>query len=480
MERIKIGLVGTSQLSFPGDKEGAFRRGAEGMGRLAETLGFELTVYPETVITREDAQRAVAAMEGEGIDFLLVQHTSYTPGHVSPVLAKIKARVGYWAIPEGEREGVVPFNSFCSVNMHMGIVAHYLRDYRIKIKWFFGDVEDPVFVRRLSVTVRALTAIKNLCASRVALIGGIAPGFNDLYDDERNINKRFEGIYFNRLHEYSEIKDRALAYPEAEAAKVAESMVSCSGGILNDAARKTLLVSARIYMAYRDFIRKNRYDALAVSCWPKFQEDFEYSVCSLVGQLNDEGTVVACEGDVLSAISMLALRYLAGEQPVMLMDLGAFDPADDSLLLWHCGPAAAHFCRRNGYKLSVNYHGMAHEPGKGVTSCSGVTRDMVFDENDVTVMRFSGECDRLLQMGGRFMGDKKTSFYGSRGWMDGLTLNGEAVSARDAVNTILVSGFQHHFPVVLGSYVQEIKEMAAWLGLDAIQKIPYEDSLQIL
>ena len=24
------------------------------------------------------------------------------------------------------------------------------------------------------------------------------------------------------------------------------------------------------------------------------------------------------------------------------------------------------------------------------------------------------------------------------------------------------------------------KEMAAWLGLDAIQKIPYEDSLQIL
>lgn len=154
MERIKIGLVGTSQLSFPGDKEGAFRRGAEGMGRLAETLGFELTVYPETVITREDAQRAVAAMEGEGIDFLLVQHTSYTPGHVSPVLAKIKARVGYWAIPEGEREGVVPFNSFCSVNMHMGIVAHYLRDYRIKIKWFFGDVEDPAFVRRLSVTVR--------------------------------------------------------------------------------------------------------------------------------------------------------------------------------------------------------------------------------------------------------------------------------------------------------------------------------------
>ncbi len=480
MDTIKIGLLGTSQLSFPGDKEGAFKRGAQGMEKLAKSLGFRLVVYPQTVITREDAQQAVTFMEKEEIDFLLVQHTSYTSGFVSTVLAKVKARVGYWAIPEGTKDGVVPFNSFCSVNMHMGIVAHYLRDYQIKIKWFYGDVEDPGFVRRLSVTVRALTAIKNLCAARVALIGGIAPGFNDLYDDERNLNRRFEGLYFNRLHEYSEIKDRALRYPAVEVGRVAESMLDCSGGVLNDAARKTLLVSARIYMAYRDFVRENRYDALAVSCWPKFQEDFQYSVCSVVGQLNDEGTVVACEGDVLSAVSMLALRYLTGGEPVMLMDLGAFDPADDSLLLWHCGPAAAHFCRRNGYKLSVNYHGMAHEPGKGVTSCSGVTRDMVFDENDVTVMRFSGECDKLMQMGGRFMGDKKTSFYGSRGWMDALTLNGEPVTAEDAVNTILVSGFPHHFPVAMGRYVQEIKEMAAWLGLEAIEKVPYQDSLQIL
>ncbi len=56
-------------------------------------------------------------------------------------------------------------------------------------------------------------------------------------------------------------------------------------------------------------------------------------------------------------------------------------------------------------------------PAKGVTSCSGVTRDMVFDENDVTVMRFSGECDRLLQMGGRFMGTKRRVFTGpAAGW----------------------------------------------------------------
>jgi len=182
---------------------------------------------------------------------------------------------------------------------------------------------------------------------------------------------------------------------------------------------------------------------------------------------------------VLSAVSMLALRYLAGGEPVMLMDLGAFDPADDSLLMWHCGPAAAHFCRRGGYQLSVNYHGLPHEKGKGVTSCCGVTRDMVFDENEVTVMRFAGECDRLLQLGGRFMGGGKKSFHGSRGWMDRLTLNGEPISALDAANTVLVRGFPHHFPIARGDYTQEIKELAAWLGLEPIARVPYEDCLQL-
>ena len=480
MQRLKIGLVGTSQLSFPGDKAAAYTHCADGMRALSARLGFDLVVYNDTIIKEEDAVKAVSFMESKKIDFLMVQHTSYSAGHLAPALAKIKgARVGFWAIPEGADTGVVPFNSFCSINMHMGIVAHYLKDYHIKVKWFFGYPDDNEFMRRLKITVRALNAIKNLCASRVALVGGIAPGFNDLYDDERNFLRMFDGMRFNRLHEYSEIKDRALGYDDAKVADTAQKMIDSSGGILNEHAKETMLVSARIYMAYREFIDEFEYDAIALSCWPKFQEDFKYSVCSVVGQLNDEGTVMACEGDVLSAISMLALKYIAGGDPTMLMDMGAFDVNDDSVLLWHCGPAASHFCKQCGYKLSVNYHGMAHEPGKGITSCSGVTRDMVFDESDVTVMRLSGECDKMLIAGGRFMGNAKVSFNGSRGWMNRLTWNGESINARDLVNSVLVNGFQHHFPVVQGNYIDELKEMAAWLGLNPIAKIPYADYLQL-
>ena len=481
MKSLKIGLVGTSQLSFPGDKEGAFRKCAEGMKVLSTRLSFELTVYPDTVIVREDAVRAVAAMEAEQVDFLLVQHTSYSAGQLAPVLAKIRnANVGFWAIPEGAVDGAVPFNSLCSINMHMAIVAHYLRDYHIPIKWFYGNATDDEFIRRLTITVRALTAIKNMRSSRIALVGGVAPGFNDLYDDERNLNHRFEGLYFNRLHEYSELKDRAVSYSDAEIAPIAENMVSCSCGYSDEAAKKTLMVSARFYKAYCEFIKENQYDAIAVSCWPKFQDDFQYSICSVVGQLNDEGAVVACEGDVMSAVSMLALKYIAGGDMPMLMDMSAFDEADESVLLWHCGPAAARYCKENGYKLGCNYSGMAHEPGKGVTARCGVARDMVFDANPVSVMRLTGECDKLFQMGGRFQEPGKPSFHGSRGWCGHLTFNGEAIGAKDLLNTILCTGFQHHFPVMIGDYTDEIKEFAAWLGLKPLEKIPYADYLQIV
>lgn len=113
MVKLRIGLVGTSQMSFPGNKEAAFAACAKEMKKHSEEMGFELVVYPETVIVRDDAVRAVKAMEDEKIDFLMVQHTSYSAGQLAPVLAKIhNANVGFWAIPEGEAiEGAVPFNS---------------------------------------------------------------------------------------------------------------------------------------------------------------------------------------------------------------------------------------------------------------------------------------------------------------------------------------------------------------------------------
>ena len=475
MEKLKVGLVGSSQLSFPGDKKGAFDASAKALEAQSKKLGFDLYVYPDTVITEADAEKAVAAVEQAGCDFLLAQATSFSAGFLAPVFAKAKCSLGLWAIPEGAVDGVVPFNSFCTLNMYSSIIGHYLKDYDIPFKWFFGDVGDELFIERFRLTVKVLTAIKNMRRSKIALIGGIAPGFNDLYFDERVYLKRFEGMKINRLMEFNDVYDLAMSYTDKEAEKEAEAYAGLSTGV-HDASKKHACLNAKLIKAYHQVCEKEGFDALAVSCWPKYQDKLDYSVCSVVGRLNDDGIPTACEGDLPSAISMLLLQYLS-DQPTMLMDMSAFDEKDETVLMWHCGPAASNFCRNDGYTLGVNYHGKAHTPGQA-PNCCGVTRDMVFKAQEVTMGRLAGEGDKLFIGGGTFIDYDKPSFFGSRGWLGKLEFAGEAISARDFTNTILVKKFQHHFPIAAGNLQNELFELAGWLNLDVVEKANYKPYLQ--
>ncbi len=478
MNRLKVGLVSTSQLSFPGNKRKAFQKNAERLSDLAKKWAFDLYVYDKDVIIAEDAYAAVSSLEKEGVDFVLVQTTSFSAGFLAPIFARIKtAKLGLWAIPEGTDSGAMPFNSFCGINMYSGIIGHYLNGHKVHFKWFYGDVDNPLFIYRFCISIRAIRAIKKMQQSHVALIGGIAPGFDDLYDDERNLIRLFDGIRIHRLHEYDEIKKIALSLDGRSVEERAASETAEAMGFTHPAAREMMTVNARFSLAYEAFLKEHGYDAIAISCWPKFQDDFNYSVCAVVGEINDRGTVAACEGDLTSAVSMLLLKYIA-QDDTMLMDLAAFDTADDSLLFWHCGPAGKRFCERSGYRMGLNYSGSAHAPDETEVSGTGVVRDMIFDPGKITIARLTGECDRLFLATGTIIGRDKPSFNGSRGWAEKLKINDVPVSALDFVNTVLIQRFQHHFPIVKGDYTKELEEVMAWLDLKKVKIVPYKDSMQ--
>lgn len=487
--RIKVGLVGTSQLSFPGPKEKVYAEIIEQMKVNAKEMQFDFVAWEKQVIVEADAKEAVAYMEAQKIDLLLILNVSYSAGHLVPIFYRIKnAAVGIWAIPETTK-GPVMFNSFCSNNMWQGINDKYLRDYKIKSKWFYGMANDARFQKRLSVTIKALQAIKKLKSSRVALIGGFAPGFYDLYFDERSVYSKLDGIYINRVHEYDEIIKRAEKVTDADMKAYMDELDKVKNADMSgfaDHLKKSGLEMAnnsfalrpftvKMYLAYKQFVEEFGYDSIAISCWPKFQDDYKYSVCSTIGMLNDDKIVAACEGDLMSAISMIALQEMSDESTT-LMDFSAFDEEDDSILLWHCGPSSKKFCQKNGYKLSHNFSGMAHEDGK--VNGTGLVRDMEFDPGKASVFRFSGDMESYINLTGDFIGNSKVSNCGSRGWFKNLKLNGKSIGALDMANTILSGGFEHHYPVAWGDWSEEITEMNKWLGIKPVKKIAYENYLQ--
>ena len=478
MGNFKVGLISASQLSFPGDKHSVFSANAARLGEFQQELGFELCVYEKDVITAEDAYEAADWLKEKKTDFILLQTTSFSAGFLAPIFARLEGmRLGLWGIPEHAESGAVPFNSLCGIHMYSSIIGHYLREYKIATKWFYGNVDDELFIDRFRITIRALKAIKKMKHSSVALVGGLAPGFDDLYDDERKLIHLFDGMQVNRLHEYDEIRKRAMEMDEKAVNERLEAETALGKGFIHKTAREMLKLNARFALAYEQFIQEKGYDALAISCWPKFQDDFRFSVCAVIGELNDKGTVAACEGDLTSAVSMLLLRYLSEDIPT-LMDLSAFDQKDETVLLWHCGPTSKRFCEEKGFEYGLNYSGMAHEPDEIEVSGTGVVRDMVMDSGVITMARLTGELDQMFLATGRIIDREKPSFHGSRGWTGDLKIDGKPVSALDFLNTVIARKFQHHFPIIKGDYSDYVREVMAWLSLQPVELVPYQRYMQ--
>jgi hypothetical protein len=68
-------------------------------------------------------------------------------------------------------------------------------------------------------------------------------------------------------------------------------------------------------------------------------------------------------------------------------------------------------------------------------------------------------------------------YAGSRGWLGNLTMNGQAVSIGDLIETIAYYGLEHHYPLARGDWTDTFKELGAWTGIQILQKIPYRDYL---
>ena len=471
MRKLKIGLVCLRADNFDGGMHNNFNDAISALLTYSVECSYDFFYYPELILTPGDALSACTMIEEQRPDFLMIQFTSFPSGEAVIRLAKTCKRIGLWGIPEASYSGsnfVNSNNSFCGMNMAASLVSHYLKHHHIDYKWFFGHPGDDRFIRRFSLTARALSAIKKTASARVALIGGIAPGFNDLYYDERLGTARL-GVTIEGRNEFSEIYKRAHSYADKDIEKTAGCYSCTNCG--SDVKKEDLAISARYYRAYSDFAKENNYDALAVSCWPQIKEDT--LACSVIGKLNEDGLPASCEGDIPGAISMLMLHYITGN-PVTMMDLCGVDETDETALMWHCGPSPEFFADARGATTRHSYQlNLA-----GDTVAYALMHDMVFKPQPVTFMRITGEWDRMFLLDGRAIETPKESPDGSRGWIGNLKLNRKPIKAIDFMNTIFTRGFQHHYPMCAGDISAVCMEMASWLNLKMLQAVEYEDYRQ--
>lgn len=473
IDRIRVGLAGAVHPNMPGDDTGLYARISRDLETLAAEMDFDLSVLREPIRTEADGERARAFMDGEGVDFVLVFNASLPFGRVILPLARVKGAMGLWSVPEPATEGVLQLNSFCGTNMLGSIISNYLREYDIPFKWFYGMPEDARFRRRFAVTIAALRAVKALRTARIGQIGGLANGFENLYIDERVLERKF-GTRLQTRHSVEEIVARAESIPPAEVQTEIDRMALEGTFVPGRLSRVHVEKSARIYCALRNFASENDYDSLALSCWSRFQEVYGVAVCGAMSRLNNGGLVVPCEADVTSAVMMLALNAM-NRGRASLNDLVAFDDRDQSLCLWHCGVAPACWADSRGVEWDNHFNIGHHE---GCAWCGdGLVADIRFRPGPITISSMDNDFDGLLVLTGTVMAEKK-GYSGSGGWVDGLRLNGESVGIDDLMNTLIVGRVNHHYSGASGDLTDELNEFAAWTGASVIDRVPYKPYLQ--
>jgi L-fucose isomerase-like protein len=311
-----------------------------------------------------------------------------------------------------------------------------------------------------------------MSTARVGWIGGNSPGFYNMNFEETKIRSRFGTRVI--AHEFAELAALTESVEDAEAQQVVEDLTAAASQVL--AGAEGMVQGARLYLALKELAAINGYSALAVQCWPKFQEILGIAPCMAYSWLGSEDSfAVSCEGDVPGALSMLLLNELRDRSgSSTLLDMTALDPETDTMLMWHCGVSPRHFANSDGITW-IDHPTL----GRKSPEVYGVAGDQVFAPQETTITYVGDNASELLVVRARIEEHPAKGFIGTRGWFGGFELNGEPIDLADLVNTLVVRGHEHHYAVGQGNSSDELLEIAAWLGMRTVERVGTARYLQI-
>jgi len=136
--------------------------------------------------------------------------------------------------------------------------------------------------------------------------------------------------------------------------------------------------TAQVLTVLRQAITRRKLCAIAVECFGLVQQK-KVTACLALAQLNAEGTVAACEGDLASMAGMMLVGAFAGSVPWMANTTRI---TDQSLILSHC---TVPFNMVQNPSITSHYE----------TDCSLAIKGII-DATEVTIFRLSGPLDKAF------------------------------------------------------------------------------------
>jgi L-fucose isomerase-like protein len=247
------------------------------------------------------------------------------------------------------------------------VMAWMVNNSRIAMLSDAGDAAESGLIDRWRIVAGAWELLHG---SRAGLIGTVSEWLVASDVTAETLRRRFGidliGIPWETLPDYSK-EDPDIALLNRFGDQKAEGMED----------------AARVLPVLRRALQSRGLAAIAVECFSLVQER-KVTACLAFAQLNSEGTVATCEGDIASMAGMMAGKALTGSVPWMANTTLL---TEKTLILSHC---TAPFDMVSQVKLPSHY-----ETGWSLAVDGEITA------RDVTVYRFSENLDRVFIAEGR-------------------------------------------------------------------------------
>lgn len=436
-EKIKVGVVCIARKTFDYIAAGEIFKEIQSKLRKIENTDWE--IIPELLIEIKDAQATAQELKSKGIDGLICLSGTFALGHLILELNKvIQKPILLWGLEELPYDGgKIRLNSVCGINLNSSnLYKAGIKNYHVVI----GDQIDEDWLDSLRI-------IKAFATKHIGIIGYRAKGFFNLDIDELDLYKEL-GLLIDHF-ELNEIYNI-----DVDTDKVKERIEQIKKIFdISSISEKQLKKVAKLTSKFNKFMESNQLDALAIRCWPEFAADFGIAPCAAMSILQAEGRILACEGDILGSLSMVAHSAIGAEAPY-LADFSQVDFKENFALLWHCGVAPCNLwdgkCNQS---LEPYFAG-----GKGVTA------DFVMKSGKVSFLRIDyapGEYRLFLQKGNIIPMEKELKgTYAKAVFEDHV---------KDVLKKIIDNGIAHHISVVYDDYIRPLEIFAKIKGWNVIQ-----------
>ncbi|MBP3216961.1 MAG: fucose isomerase [Lachnospiraceae bacterium] len=327
--------VGTFHMETASDQ---FARSA---AMLREVLSGEEVICPEGGLLSTAALREFIADKTP--DLIILENLTFAnAAYTYEVLhAFDKTPILLWTLREPAGDGGrLKLNSLTGA-FSAGGAIRAMRES--DFEYVLGAPEEEQVRRAVYNAALAVRALKQMRSLRLLAVGHTPEGFGF----GRALDQELMGTFGVRLLsvEARELIRTAQSYTEEEVREELEQTGRELRGLEN-MPEKNVQDFARLYRAYRDYVRENEIGALASRCWPDFFTEFGTPVCAVLSLLNSEKVVCSCEADVYGALSMYVGQEMTGSA-AFFGDPVAVDENESTITFWHCGMAPTCLARED-------------------------------------------------------------------------------------------------------------------------------------